>query len=407
MNTSNRVRSRVPARKRRRAALAGALTTTALVSGLLLAAPGSAAAHETHRTAPSGVTETDIAASTSSTYYRIPDITVSTKGTVLLAYDRRNGSSADLPGDIDTMLVRSTDNGRTWSKPAAVVDYPGPQGCGDSSMIVDRDTGRIFLFCTYSAGKVGFPTSQPGTDDTTDPNTLHVQVRHSDDDGRTWSGPTDLNPQVKDVSWRGYFASSGHGIQTSGGRLIQPLAVADSAGTHHFADIHSDDHGATWHAGALSSADNDESKAVELSDGTIVQNVRPVRAGHRLIATSHDGGQTFSASVADPELPDPSVNGDEIRVNAASHGPHRDWLLFANAADQSARQNMTIRLSCDNGKTWPVRKLLHAGPSGYAAMAMLPDGRVGVFYEGGASSYTEKMVFATLSPGDLGASCGR
>lgn len=385
-------------------ACAAAALTAGIVAGP--AAPVAArprAAAPGHTAAPAS---RDIAVSDPpATTYRIPDIAVTTHGTILLAYDRRNGSAGDLPNDIDTLVVRSTDGGRTWSAPVDAVDYPAPAGCGDSSMVVDRRTGRVLLFCTYSAGQVGYGNSQPGTADTTDPHTLHVQVRHSDDDGRTWSAPTDLNPQVKDVAWRGYFASSGHGLQTAAGRLIQPVAVHGADDKNHFADLYSDDRGATWHRGALSGPGNNESKALQLANGTVVQNIRPVSAGYRLIATSTDGGATFSPSRPDPRLPDPSVNADEIRVNPGRHGPHRHWLLFVNPADQLARRNLTIRLSCDDGATWPVQRLLHAGPAGYAAMAMLPDGRVGVFYENGTSSSTEKLTFTTLDPRELGARC--
>lgn len=381
--------------------IAGTAAVAAVIGGFHL----SASAAEPARTADTGVVDSAIATSGSSTIYRIPDITVTTRGTVLLAYDRRNGSDRDLPNDIDTMLVRSTDVGKTWSQPQVVVDYPGPAGCGDSSMTVDRRTSRILLFCTYSAGNVGFGNSKPGTNDTTDPYTLHVQLRYSDDDGLTWSAPTDLNPQVKDPSWQAYFAASGHGLQTSSGRLIQPLVVKDSAGKIHSADIYSDDDGATWHTGQLLDANTDESKAVELSDGTILQNSRPDAGGYRFLSTSTDGGQTFSHAGTNPQLIDPHVNGDEIRVNPRTQGEHRDWLLFVNPASQIARTNLTVRLSCDNGATWPISKVLHAGPSGYPAAAMLPDGRVGVFYEGGTGSYTEALRFVSFGLDDLGAHC--
>lgn len=383
---------------------------TALAVALLTAATSAAAPSHHPPSKPGkhgGVTSTDIAVSAPPTYYRIPDIAVTTSGTVLATYDRRNGSDSDIPNNIDVLLRRSTDNGRTWSPPIDVVDYPAPQGCGDSSLVVDRDTRRIFLFCVYSAGRVGFATSQPGTNNTTDPNTLHVQVRHSDDDGLTWGAPTDLNPQVKDVSWRGYFASSGHGIQTKNGRLIQPIVVGDAAGVTHSADIYSDDDGATWHRGALLSAGTNESKAVQRSDGTIVQNSRPGRAGYRLISTSTDGAQTFTAAVADPQLPDPSVNGDEIRIDTRSHGWNAHSLLFVNAADQLGRNNLTIRRSCDDGATWPVQKLLHAGSSGYSAMAILPNRNVGVLYESGGSSGAYNITFTSFPLGYLGATCRR
>lgn len=348
---------------------------------------------------------TDIAVRSDQAVYRIPDIAVTRRGTILLTYDRRNGSANDLPNDIDTMMVRSTDGGATWSAPRALVDYPGPQGCGDSSMIVERRTGRIFLFCNYSAGKVGFPTGQPGTNDTTDPNTLHLQIRHSDDDGLTWSAPTDLNPQVKALKWHAYFASSGHGIQTSTGRLIQPINVLAADGLTHSADIYSDDAGATWHAGALIAANTDESKAVELPDGTIMQNSRPSVGGYRFVSTSSDGGQTFGPVAAAPQLIDPHVNGDVIRVAPETKGPHRDWLLFLNPASQLARENLTLRLSCDGGTTWPIAKLINAGPSGYPAMAMVGKDRVGVFYENGTTSSYTKLTFATYRLSDLGAHC--
>lgn len=384
---------------RHRLAGAGLLAATATIAGLLTASPGAA-------DDPQAPASTVIATSTPPAItYRIPDIAVTARGTILLAYDRRDGSGGDLPNDIDTLVVRSTDHGKTWSAPADIVDYPAPQGCGDSSMIVDRYTRTIFLFCTYSAGNVGFGSSQPGTNDTADPNTLHVQVRHSDDDGLTWSTPTDLNPQVKDLTWRGYFAASGHGLQASSGRLIQPVVVLDANRAIHSADLYSDDHGASWHAGALLSANTDESKAVELAGGTIVQNSRPDTGGYRYLSTSHDGGQTFGPAMADPQLPDPHVNGDEIRVNPSARGAHKTWLLFANAADQLARDHLTLRLSCDNGASWPVQKLITAGPSGYVATAMLDDEHVALFYEGGAASYTEKMIVTTISLDDIGARC--
>jgi sialidase-1 len=385
----------------RRLVIGGLVVVAATTASVLVAPSGTA---ESGRTGP---TSAVIATSTApATTYRIPDIAVTTKGTILLAYDRRNGSSGDLPNDIDTLLVRSTDGGRTWSTPSDIVDYPAPQGCGDSSMIVDRRSGRIFLLCTYSAGNVGFGSSQPGSNDTTDPYTLHVQVRHSDDDGRTWNAPTDLNPQVKDPAWRGYFAASGHGIQTSTGRLIQPVVVLDAEHVIHSADIYSDDHGSTWHAGALLSGNTDESKAVELADGTVVQNSRPDVGGYRFISTSHDAAQTFSPAVADPQLPDPKVNGDEIRVNPDRHGARTAWLLEANDADQLGRDHLTLRLSCNDGATWPVQTLITAGPSGYVAMAMIAKNRVGLFYEGGTQSYTEKMIFETRRIDDLDAHCG-
>lgn len=327
---------------------------------------------------------------------RIPAMAVTESGDVVAAYDKRNDGAGDLPGDIDIVIRRSTDNGSTWSDPEVVVDRPAPEGCGDPSLLTDQRTGRLFLFCTYSAGKVGFGNSQPGTNNTTDPNTLHLRVRHSDDGGRTWSEPDRLNPQVKKKSWRAVFLSSGHGISTSRGRLIQPVVVKDNAGRIHSANIYSDDHGRSWQRGELIDTGN-ESKAVELSDGTIRQNMRPNSGDHRLLAESTDGGISFASSRASDELIDPIVNGDVIRVNDASTGPRRNWLVFSNPASRTARTDLTVRLSRENGNTWPVETRLHDGPSGYSTMVMMPNGRVGVLAEVGTDNFTERIRFYSLA----------
>lgn len=384
--------------------IGAALGVLALVAAVPAASPAVATRSLNGPTAEVG--STDIAVSTPpSVNYRIPDVAVTKAGTVLLTYDRRNGSDHDLPNDIDVLQRRSTDSGKTWSAPKTIVEQPSPTGCGDSSMVVDHNTGREFLFCTYSAGKVGFGSSRPGTSDSMDENTLHLQVRHSDDDGQTWSAPSDLNPQVKNPGWRGYFSSSGHGIQTSDGRLVQPAVLKDGAATIHSINIYSEDHGATWHAGEPLPPNTDESKAVELNNGKVIQNSRPDVGGYRLLSTSMDGGRTFTPAKADPALPDPHVNGDEIRVDPSPRNAHESWLLFTNAADQRERDHLTLRLSCDNGATWPARKTLNTGPSGYAATAMLPDGRVGVFTETGSRSSAEKLTFTTVNVNDLASGC--
>lgn len=391
--------------------------TLAVALAVMAALPAVGhAAGPTHAAGPAGspvrpkipahvAHSTDLAVSTPpSVTYRIPALTVTSQGTVLAAFDKRNDQSSDLPGDIDVIVRRSTDNGVTWDEPREAINYPDPQGCGDSSLIDDPSTGRIFLLCTYSAGNVGFTDSQPGTSDPHDPDTLHIRVMHSDDDGITWSEPVDLNPQVKDPSWRAVFSSSGHGLRTTSGRLIQPIVVKDAEGEVHSGNIYSDDHGKTWQPGELLAAGTDESKPVELADGTIVQNSRASSGTNRLVSTSSDDGHSFGAPSPDPQLIDPRVNADEIRVNPGSQGSRREWLLFSNPASTTARENLTLRLSCDNGATWPARHLLHPGASGYSVMAMLPNGQIGVFAELGEDDDT-KMTFTTLPMDTLAPTC--
>lgn len=364
--------------------------TAALV---LFAGPHAAAA------APAPTSSVDLATSTDEVSYRIPAMTVTTNGTVLAAYDRRNDGPQDLPGDIDPMVRRSTDNGATWSDATAAVDYPDPQGCSDPSLLTDRSTGRVHLFCTFSHGEVSFQDSEPGSADATDPRTLHVRHMTSDDDGRTWSEPVDLNEQVKDPAWAGVFASSGHGVQTADGRLLQPAVVRDSAGEHHSVNFYSDDHGETWHAGDLLAAGTDESKAVPLSTGQVVQNSRDVDGGRRLLSVSEDGGVGFDDPEPVPELPDPGVNADQIRVDQQADDSR---LLFSNPADEQERAELTVRLSCDNGASWSSGSVLHPGPAGYSTMVMLPNGRVGVFAEHGETESHGELTFTSVALDEIG-----
>ena len=369
------------------------IATGSAAALVLIACPHAATA----AAAPSSV---DLATSTDAANYRIPAMTVTPSGTVITAYDRRNDGPQDLPGNIDTMVRSSTDNGATWTDPTAAVDYPDPQGCGDPSLLTDRSTGQVHLFCTFSHGQVSFQDSEPGSADATDSRTLHVRHMTSDDDGRTWSKPTDLNEQVKDPAWSGIFASSGHGVQTSGGRLLQPAVVRDADGKHHSVNLYSDDHGKTWHHGKVLGAGTDENKAVPLSTGQVVQNSRDVEGGRRLLSTSENGGLAFGSPTPIRDLPDPGINADEIRVHPQGDDSR---LLFSNPADAQERKKLTVRLSCDNGESWSSGSVLYSGPAGYSTMAMLPDGRVGVFAEHGESESHGKLTFNALELDEIGS----
>ena len=324
--------------------------------------------------------------------YRIPALAVATDGTLLAAFDARNDSPGDLPGNIDVMVRRSRDLGRSWSPARRVVDFDSGRGGGDPSLLVDRATGRVFLFYEYAPPRTGIFRSDTGRDPAST-GTVHPHVIWSDDHGATWQGPRDLIASLKPAGATGMFATSGHGIQLSPrspapGRLLQPYAWLDTARRMHAANAYSDDHGATWTPGASIGVGLDENKAVELADGRVMQNIRAYEKSrtHRLVALSRDGGITFGAPVEDPQLPDPRNNADIIRVAPDAPAGSRDaqMLLFSNTADETRRVNLTVRLSCDSGRSWPVSRVVHAGPAMYSVMARLPDGTIGMLYENGA-----------------------
>lgn len=333
--------------------------------------------------------------------YRIPALTKTTEGTLIAAYDGRP-TMADLPSNIAMIIRRSTDGGKTWTQQQVVRQDPAPKGYGDPSLLVDRHTGRIFLF--YAAGtNQGFVGSATGNDPD-DPNVLQADYSFSDDDGLTWHHRR-ITPQIKDPSWGGMFASSGQGIQlTTGpyaGRLIQQYCIRIN-GQNYAASAYSDDDGNTWQMGKLVGPGMDENKTVQLADGSVMLNIRA--AGHRKVAISHDGGETYSTPVADPTLVDPGDNGAVLRVapDAPASDPAAHLLLSANNDDPAIRRNETVRLSCDDGKTWAASKVIDKESSAYSTLAMVTPDRVGLFYE--RDGY-QHLTYASFSLQGMQALC--
>ncbi|MEU9121594.1 sialidase family protein [Streptomyces sp. NPDC048506] len=377
---------------------------TLLATGTgLLTAPATPAAEPRPAVRPVLYESTDLAVSGQGAHtYRIPALTTLPDGTLLAAYDRRNDSASDLPGNVDVMVRRSTDKGRTWSAPRAAVDYDGGVGAGDPSLVVDRTTGRVFLFHAYAPKGIGFGTAGAGNaqDSTT---VLHTDYSYSDDGGRSWRHRR-LTHALKDPSWRGIFASSGSGSQLARGRLLQQYAFRKADGSMWAASAYSDDHGATWHMGTPVGPRMDENKTVELADGRVMLNSRTSSTRRRLVAHSRDGGLTYSTPVADDELIDPTNNASILRYDpsAPARQPRAHWLLFSNAASTGARKNLTVRASCDDGESWPIARTVTPGPAAYSTLTRLTDGTFGLLYESGPY---RKIVFARFDGAWLGLDC--
>ncbi len=330
--------------------------------------------------------------------FRIPALAVTMSGTLLAAYDARP-SLADVPGHIALVLRRSDDGGASWGERVVVRADTAPLGFGDPSFVVDRVTGRIWLFHVASI-RQGFGGSTAGTRDD-DPNVLHADVSWSDDDGRTWRHRR-LTSAIKDGAWSGMFATSGLGIQLQhgrhAGRLLQQFVIR-RAGATYGAILFSDDHGATWRMGALAGPGVDENKVVELADGTVQMNARA--RPYRLIAESRDGGATYGTTRADRALIDPANNASVVRVRGAT----RRTLMFSNTADSTSRKRLTLRLSCDDGVSWPHARVLVEGAAAYSTLALLPNGDVGVLFERGdyaAISYARvKVAWVGICPSSV------
>jgi sialidase-1 len=319
--------------------------------------------------------------------YRIPALAQTKSGTLIAIADARRDSAGDLPGHIMLVMRRSFDNGVSWTA-SKTVRSPRGGGVGDASLLLDKKTGRVWCFFAYGPLGVGFMNSRAGT--RTGHGTLQVHAMYSDDDGNRWSAPVDLTPQIKDVTWQGLFATSGTNIQTSKGRYLVPLVIRDAHGVISARNAYSDDAGKTWKVGQSLGAGTDESHAVELKDGTILQNIRDGYT--RLVARSPDGGITFSDPEPDPALIDPKCNAGIAHFKRG----RQDILIFTNAASRK-RENLTVRLSFDGGHTWPNAKILAAGPAGYSTVVPLRDGTIAVLYERGKRSSSERITFARFN----------
>lgn len=410
------------------AALACAALTAATLTGPTSQAAATPITPLPPTSAPGTFTDQNLAADRTSAnfFYRIPALAHLGGGVVLASWDARPGSAADSPNPNSIVQRRSTDNGATWGPMTTVAAgfagdvITGKYGYSDPSYVVDREAGKVFAFFVHSKD-VGFQGSQFGNDDA-DRNVIGAAVVESSDAGLTWSAPrliTDVvkpgtsktNPQPGDV--RSMFASSGEGIQLRygphAGRLVQQYAgwVRQSNGTDAIQawSAWSDDHGATWHKGVPVGTGMDENKTVELSDGRVMLNSRDSSNGRfRKVAISTDGGHTYGPVTVDRQLIDPTNNGSITRLfpDAAQGTREAKKLLFTNSASQTARENVSARVSCDDGATWSGLRTLRSGFSAYSTATRLDSGRIGVFYEG---NYTDSMQFAAFDDAWLNYVC--
>lgn len=342
--------------------------------------------------------ETDLFSSGTDGYhtYRIPALAVTNKGTVLAFCEGRKNSSRDT-GDIDLVLKRSEDGGESWSEQQIVWSDEG-NTCGNPCVVVDRETGVVWLLMTWNLGVDR--EDQIITGESKD--TRRVFVTYSIDDGKSWAEAKEITENVKRSNWSWYATGPGNGIQIQHGpykgRLVIPCDHIEVGTKKYYSHIiYSDDHGKTWRLGGSTPTDQvNECQVVELSDGRLMLNMRSYdrsRSG-RAISISEDGGMTWSEVYKDTELIDPVCQASIIRYTTKNG---KNLLLFSNPASKSERINMSVRLSYDEGKTWPISKVLHAGPSAYSSLAVLSDGNIACLYEAGDESPYEKIVFAEFS----------
>lgn len=331
--------------------------------------------------------------------YRIPGIVVTARGTVLAYCEARKFSIADR-GEIEIHLRRSTDNGRTWDAPRQIAhlgprlprnphlpkgkrgkDLGGPdeQTVNNPVAVAGRDGTVHFLYCVeYN----------------------RCFYMRSDDDGRCWFKPVEITsafePFRSQCNWQAIATGPGHGIQLRRGRLVVPVWIAtyeDGSSIRHASSIvYSDDNGTTWHAGEIAVRRGGECNVAELSDGKVILTARNSDPSNRRAVTfSPNGATNWSRVEFAEELLEP---GCMAGLTAYSRGNGESLLLFANPhttnRPNKERKNLTIKASYDDGRTWPIGRLLQPGPSAYSDLAVLADGSIVCFYESGHPKSSRK-----------------
>ncbi|NLP12153.1 exo-alpha-sialidase [bacterium] len=329
--------------------------------------------------------------------YRIPAVLVTSKGTVLAFCEGRKNHSGDT-GDIDLLMKRSEDNGKTWS-PAQIIWNDGNNTCGNPCPILDRATSVIWLLLTWNDGR----DREPEIIDGKSRDTRRVYITSSEDDGITWTVPREITEHVKSAHWTWYATGPGAGIQLergpAAGRLIAPCDHIEKESKAYYSHvIYSDDHGATWQLGGRTPQPFvNECQVAELEDGRLLLNMRNYDRSRRRrqIAFSSDAGQTWHDQQFQQELIEPICQASLRRYRWDRNG-EKGILIFSNPASDSSRMSMTLRASNDDGKTWPVLHRLHAGPSAYSDLAVLADGRIACLYEAGVKSPYETISWHCL-----------
>ena len=324
-------------------------------------------------------------------YYRIPTLVQLTNGDLLAFADRRIGSIGDLPNTIEVVYKRSKDNGKTWSAQQLVSPKctSKANSHGDAGFILDRKTGNII--CVVAAGngflkstpddpiRIKIIKSKDNGETWSEPVDITPQIY-----GSACKDPTRKN-------WQAAFAASGNGVQLRNGRMLFVLAVRESKVNFAKNYVmYSDDGGDTWKVSKnapQSSSGGDEAKIVELNDGSLLMAIRAKDIYQRRLAKSTDNGETWGEAVFRSDLPSSASNGDIIYYTSTNNGwdKNRIITMFDTAPySVSSPAKPYLFYSYDDGNTW--RKfMIENGKAGYSSLAILKDGSIGILAEIGDS----------------------
>ncbi|QZT36771.1 exo-alpha-sialidase [Halosquirtibacter xylanolyticus] len=360
--------------------------------------------------------------------YRIPGLTTTNDGTLLAIYDVRRDKGRDLQGNIDIGVSRSTDKGKSWEPMRIALDMGAwgnlPEkfnGVSDANILVDKNTGDIFIAGLWMYGVISPEGkwleglneessawnhqwrnrgSQAGLDVK---QTSQFLITKSSDDGKTWSDPVNITQMCKKKEWWLYAPAPGAGITLKDGTLVFPTQGRDKKGLPFSNITYSKDGGKTWTTSAPAAHNTTECMAVELGDGSIMLNMRDNRNrknkgdnNGRNIAITQDLGDSWTpSSTSHNALIEPVCMASIIRHDYIEEGEKKHVLLFSNPNSKRSRSHQTIKVSFDDGKTWPKQfwMELDAGRgAGYSCLTSIDNENIGILYEGSVSWMTFQSI---------------
>ncbi len=361
--------------------------------------------------------------------YRIPGLTTTAKGTLLAVYDARRESSRDLQGDIDIGLSRSTDGGESWEPIRIAMDrgtWGGLSqkfnGISDPCILADPNSGKIYLVALWMHGVLdkegkwmeGLTESstawnhqwrekgsQPGFGVK---ETTQFLLTESTDDGLTWTEPLNLTEQCKQKEWWLFAPAPGHGIVLDNGTLVFPAQGRSNTGEPFSTIMSSTDNGKSWKVGQPASTSTTENMAVQLSDGSVMLNIRDNRnrqdnsaTNGRAVRVTRDLGQTWQVHPTNHgALIEPVCMGSIHKHVYTEKGKQKSLLLFVNPNSKTKREKITLKVSFDDGKTWPKNHQIlldELSGRGYSCITSVDEKTIGIVYE----SSQADLVFQKIS----------
>jgi len=369
--------------------------------------------------------------------YRIPGLARTNDNTLLAIYDIRRNSHRDLQGDIDIGVSRSTNGGNTWEPMRIGLDmgeYGGlPQkynGVSDASILVDKNSNSIYIAGCWMHGVINGKTGKAVANLTEDSTIWNHQWRNygslpgfdidkasqfiiakSTDDGKTWAEAINITKQIKTYEWHLFAPAPGSGITLDNGILVFPTQGKDKEQTPFSNITYSKDGGQTWQASKPSYSNTTESMVVQLSDGSIMQNMRDNRNrkdksdnnGRAIFITKDMGEHWEKHPTHHKALIEPVCMASIYKhTYINTHGNKKSILLFSNPNSKYKRERMTIKVSFDDGKTWPEKHWLLLDElglkGGYSCLTSINNNTMGILYEGSQA----QMTFASIKLDELG-----